>query len=319
MGKVGTQKMKSKIIYLPLKGRIGNQLFQYACARNLQLLSGENPTIVIDDSEVLKNRWENSLSFYNLPNVEYIHNSLNKSFKTINFLSKTNLLRLFYLLLTRKKNYTKKYEIEKRINPYFNKMGGFFCENGYIEPNINFNQPIIYLDGYFQSPKYFEKNKSEIFKLFDGRQFKELDLYPSIQKLRSRNSVCISIKVEHNVGSELYDVCSNRYWKEAIQYVINNIKDPLFFICSDNIDYVLNNLIDTSNFEYVVQDSNFPVYVTLAAMNECKNFIIGNTSYGWWAQYLSKSPKKLVIAPSKWMAVDMPIALYEPSWHLIKV
>lgn len=117
----------------------------------------------------------------------------------------------------------------------------------------------------------------------------------------------------------MYDVCSMKYWEEAIQYIIKNVDNPLFFICSDNVDYVLEHLIDASKYDYVVQDKSKPVYVSLAAMSECKNFIIGNTTFGWWAQYLSKADNKIVVAPSKWMSVDMPIDLYEDGWHLIEV
>ena len=83
--------------------------------------------------------------------------------------------------------------------------------------------------------------------------------------------------------------------------------------------YVLENFIDAEKYDYVIQDSTKPVHISLAAMSECKHFIIGNTTFGWWAQYLSKNPEKIVVAPSKWMAVDMPIDIYQDNWHLIEV
>lgn len=308
-------KMKVNKIYLPLQGRIGNQLFQYAFARSIQLKMPQNTQIVMDDSDILRCKWENSLVFYNLPNVEYIHdNIIDKQ----HLFSKQYLLRKFYRFFTRNKNYVEKYNIEKKFNPFFNSNGMFFCENGYIEPNLNINHP-IYIEGYFQSQKYFDDIKEDLFHLLDGRQFKEYETYPGLEELKERNSVCISVKIEHNVGSSMYDVCSMKYWEEAIKYIVDHVENPLFFICSDNVDYVLNHLIDASKYDYVVQDKTKPVYVSLAAMNECKHFIIGNTTFGWWAQYLSKSENKIVVAPSKWMSVDMPIDLYEDSWHLIEV
>lgn len=308
-------KMEKNKIYLPLQGRLGNQLFQYAFARKIQLSMPDNPQIIMDDSDIIRCNWENSLMNYRLPNVNYIHDSI---IEKRYFLSKQYFLRKIYRLYTRNKDYSEKFEMESRLNPFFNRNGMFFCENGYLEPHLNFECP-IYIEGYFQSQKYFDDIKNDLLNLFSGVQFPEYEDYLGIQKLRERNSVCISVKVEHNVGSSMYDVCTMNYWEEAIRYIIENVENPLFFICSDNVDYVLENLIDTSKYDYILQDKKKPVHVSLAVMSECKHFIIGNTTFGWWAQYLSRSSDKIVVAPSKWMAIDMPIDLYEEDWHLINV
>ena len=307
--------MDKNKIYVPLQGRIGNQLFQYALARKIQLDMGEDARIVMDDSDILRCKWENSLVHYNLPNVEYVHDNIIKS---EGFASKAFLLRKIYRFFTRNKPYMQKYKAEKMLLPFFNRFGMFFCENGYLEPKLNVDVP-VYLEGYFQSEKYFESVREDILKILDGSQFPQLEHYAGIEQLRNRNSVCISVKVEHNVGSSMYSVCTMDYWKNAIQYIIDHVENPLFFICSDNVDYVLENLIDAGQFDYLAQSKDQPVHISLAAMAQCKHFIIGNTTFGWWAQYLSSNPEKMVVAPSKWMATEMPIDIYQDFWHLIEV
>lgn len=117
----------------------------------------------------------------------------------------------------------------------------------------------------------------------------------------------------------MYSVCDMNYWKRSLDYIIRNVENPYFFICSDNVEYVLEHLIDTSKYEFTVQDKMSSVDISLLAMSECKYFVIGNTTFGWWAQYLSDSKDKIVVAPSKWMTVDMPIDIYQEEWHLIRV
>ena len=305
--------MKNRTIYMPLMGRIGNQLFQYAFARKIQLEMGSDVEIIMDDSDILRCNWENSLVHYNIPNIQYIHENIIEAEKKN---SKQYLLRKIYRLFTRKADYTNKYKWEKKLQPLLNQNGLFLCENGYIKPMLNYENP-IYLEGYFQSECYFVKE--DVKRILSGKQFDQLEQYPGIDKLRERNSVCISVKVEHNVGSSMYSVCGVEYWRRAIDFIIETVDNPLFFLCSDNVPYVLENLIDTSKFDYVVQDLRMPVHVSLAAMAECKHFVIGNTTFGWWAQYLSDNKDKIVVAPSRWMAVDMPIDIYQDGWKLIEV
>lgn len=303
-----------KQIYLILKGRIGNQLFMYAFARELQKQIGENRSeIIIDDSEVLKLNWENSLIHYNLPNVRYVHNR--KNLYKLSWLIKFLILKVSEKIVSFKSDYEHRYGREKFLKPFLQFFGIYLCENGFMDFKISPRNKIL-LSGYFQSKKYFEDANKDLLRVYSLEDAFE---YPNLELLENSNSICISVKVEHNVGSSLYAVCGKEYWKEAIDYMITKIENPVFFVCSDDVDYVRNNLIDCSKHKVVFQDKNEPVHKSLAAMSRCKHFIIGNTTFGWWAQYLSKNPNKITVAPNQWMLVNMPIDIYEDSWTLIDV
>ena len=69
-----------------------------------------------------------------------------------------------------------------------------------------------------------------------------------MEQLKNRNSVCISIKVEHNADTPMYNVCTREYWENGIQYMIERVENPLFFICSDNVDYVKEHYIDCEKY-----------------------------------------------------------------------
>ena len=301
------------MIYVILKGRIGNQLFMYSIAEQIKK-NKKGDEIIIDDKSVLDENWTDDLEYYDLDknNVTFVHN--HKMLKKINFL--IPMIGFFlYKVMVYKKDYLKKYEIEKKYQKFFNFLGLVVCENGYLPYELKRKNIIIH--GYFQSEKYFKNISADIKNEFSLENNQQLSLYPNIDKIRKRNTVCISIKVEHNVGNEIDDVCTKKYWEDAIKYMIDNVDDPLFFICSDNVEYVKNNLIDCEKYDVVCQAKNYPSPVALAAMAQSKHFIIGNTTFGWWAQYLSKNSNKIVVAPKKWMNCEMPIDIYQDNWVLM--
>lgn len=302
------------MIYLRMDGRIGNQLFMYAFAKSVSK-KRNNEEIVIDDKEAIKRNYRNSLMDYNLNNVKYVHD--HKTLYTSDFI-KQNLIFFIYRVIRKPLGFNRRFSLEKRFQKFFNRNGLILCENGYLDYKVPSTKN-VFINGYFQSAKYFDDVKDEIIKEFSLPDQNLEELFPDIKKIKNRNSVCISIKVQHNVGNSMYDVCNDGYWQKAIDYICHTVDNPLFFICSDNVEYVKNNLIDCEKYDVVYQDPKLPVNASLAIMGRCKNFIIGNTTFGWWAQYLSNYNKKIVVAPSKWMKIDMPIDIYQNGWHLVEV
>lgn len=302
-------------IFLILKGRIGNQLFQYAFAKSILEEIGSDNKLIIDESEVLELNWVNSLRDYSLEGVEYV--SERSMLKTREFIIPYIALCVYHRFIY-SKDYMTKYRLEKIFEPILNHFGLIAIENGYLPYKINRKRNVI-IYGFFQSELFFTKYADRIKREFDLLKELETSNYPCLEEIKNRNTVCISIKVEHNVDFPMYNVCDKAYWEKAIDYIVQNVDNPLFFICSDNVDYVKEKLIDCSKYDVVCQAKGFPVHLSLAAMSLCKHFVIGNTTFGWWAQYLSKNEDKIVVVPKKWMNIDMPIDIYkgQKGWKLM--
>lgn len=305
------------MIYVRLDGRIGNQLFMYAFAKRLSVDLNDSK-IIIDDTEVIKRGYRNSLMDYELRNVEYVHNH---KFLFKKDMLKINIIFFLYRVLRKNLSFNKRYNMEKFLQPYLNRFGLILCENGYLDFDLEKlkKNKVVFINGYFQSSRYFNDIDEILYSEFIENLSNSIESYPDISKIRSNNTVCISIKVQHNVGNEMYDVCNDGYWINAINHMDKIVDNPLYFICSDNIDYVKNNLINCDKYNVIFQNPNYPVSISLAVMSECKHFIIGNTTFGWWAQHFGNYSKKIVLAPSRWMNIDMPIDIYETNWTLLEV
>lgn len=305
------------IVYLFLRGRIGNQMFQYAFARTIQKKYGKEVKLVINESSVLEDNWVNSLKKYPLPAVKYVDDS--KYCDSPELRISYKILKQYYRFVFHRSGKVQ-HLLEKIFQPIMNKFGVIAIRSGYVPYKLNTKRSVI-LDGYFQCEKFFEENKEEISSLFDlSAELDEIG-YPFIDMIRSRNTICISIKVEHNADNPKFNVCHEDYYIRAIEKISKEVSDPLFFLCSDNVEYAKKRFFPKNQYDIIVQPEGFEVQQTLAAMSLCKYFVINNTSFGWWAQYLSKSKNKIVVAPSKWKNDNSAVGIYEnqKTWQLIEV
>ena len=60
-----------------------------------------------------------------------------------------------------------------------------------------------------------------------------------------------------------------------------------------------------------------PVYETLRLMYNCKHFILSNSTFSCWGQFLYTSKNKLVVSPSRWNNDGYQSQLIQKDWILI--
>ena len=94
------------------------------------------------------------------------------------------------------------------------------------------------------------------------------------------------------------------------------VKNPKYFVFSDDIDWVKEN-INLGDATYIDWKNN--QYQDLKLMSGCKNFIMSNSSFSYFAQFLSLNNDKKVIAPSMWFKNGKKIDIYEDNWTLVDV
>ena len=268
-----------------LIGGLGNQMFQYAAGRSLAVANNCELKLDISGFEnyTLHNGYE--LDVFNIK--AGIANS-----KEVSRLVSTQsrLMRFIYKKLRLKRN-------------------THLLENGFAFNSNFFDvKPPIYIDGYWQSYKYFESIEPQLRQEFSLKSpLSELNLKIS-KKISSVNAVSVHVRrgdyVSNKQTNSVHGVCSLDYYRAAIQSIIGRVENPVFFIFSDDIAWVKDNLTFSSHSVFVDHNTGKQSYNDMYLMSLCQHHIIANSSFSWWGAWLGSNVKKIVIAPKQWFTND---------------
>ncbi|WP_288882413.1 alpha-1,2-fucosyltransferase [Pedobacter panaciterrae] len=165
------------------------------------------------------------------------------------------------------------------------------------EPKLN-----ISISGYWQSYRYFDEIHSI---LEDDFSFQNC-LAGKWEIMADRIKNCESVMINVRRGDYLqkldyHGVVSVDYIEKAIRLIRSKLKHPTFYVFSDDMEWCMNHLTFDEDIIFVGEeyyDQKYQYYLQLMA--SCKHFIISNSTFSWWAAWLSKNVEKIVIAPDIW-------------------
>ena len=86
------------------------------------------------------------------------------------------------------------------------------------------------------------------------------------------------------------------YYKNAIEEMSKKVSNPYFFIFTDEPEFV-NKKINLNEFNFTLINNklfNNNELIDFILMKSCKYFIIANSTFSWWAAWLSQNINKKV-------------------------
>jgi hypothetical protein len=272
------------MIITRLNGGLGNQMFQYAVGRSLSYV--HNVPLKLDLTEFgTYNKRKFRLNHFNInaeiASLEEIENfkQLNKGLSGV-ISSLPELLRPYY-----KRKYIKEH---------------FF----HYDLNIRKCSGNSYLEGYWQSEKYFQEITPVILDDFTLRERSDSLNEIMAEKIKSCDAISLHVRrgdYVANPETNLYHgTCTLEYYKKAINAVGKHVENPHYFIFSDDPGWAKLNL--QTGFPMTILDNNGPEkdYEDMKLMSLCKHHIIANSSFSWWGAWLCQNPNKIVFTPSRW-------------------
>lgn len=283
------------MILLKVHGGLGNQFFQYAAAAALAQARGAEfkleigPEIRYLPSEYCLDKFSISASIASKEEVNEYTERDNPPRKIKKFLlEKFNFIVPYVNFLIPYKNRKVYHEHFFQYNPSFFRLGSD-----------------VYLDGYFQSEKYFRHISNMIKKEFSlkGESSSVFKKFSSV--ITENNAISIHFRrgdyITHKGINSIFGVPSLQYYQDAVNRITMQVVNPIFFIFSNDIPWVKKNFKIPFPIVYVT-DSELKFYEEMVLMSLCKHNIIANSSFSWWGAWLNNNKEKVVIAPKRWFS-----------------
>lgn len=180
------------------------------------------------------------------------------------------------------------------------------------------NKNINYYLGYWQSEKYFSYIGEEIRKVF---LFKTNLLSKKSIEVQEKITQCNSVAIHIRRGDytapqfqKIYgNICTIDYYHQSISTISKLVKNPTFYIFSNDIEWVKQN-IQIPNPIYVDFNKGNDSWQDMFLMTQCKHNIIANSTFSWWGAWLNNNPNKIVICPTKLDNINSSPDIFPNSW-----
>lgn len=294
-------KEKMKVVdVVKITDGLGNQMFQYAFARKLQIRYGKKVFLdtrsINHEDKYLRGEKD---SFHKRCDhrqygLDHFRITIPKADEKIlgkwKFLDQNNRVEQILYKLCENDLWIRKYKNEdhlKNMRDVFKRSS--FCST--------------YFQGYFFDLYYYNDIRTVLQKEFSLK--KPMRLPVGLKKiLKSRNTVSVHIRRGDFVRL-FRDISLKDYYPKAIDLMIDRIEEPIFLVFSDDIRWVKEN-IDIDRPKIYISEMGFKDHEELAIMKHCKYNIIANSTFSYWAAFLNDHPEKIVVCPKRWKTGIIP-------------
>lgn len=308
------------MIYVEFSGGLGNQMFSYAFGRALSLACRE-PLTLLDREE-----WRDGGPAHTDCALRQLNISPEVTIRPLGDYAKKNLP----LQNTAKALMIKREQrggmmardwhgFEAAMAPWLNRLGLHFVSDGYLPVHRGKAPKNFYAWGYFQAPAYFESARETLLKEFTPAAPFSTDAQQVEKAIADAECpVCLHWRCGDYLRPEnaALQVCTPAYYAAACRAVKEKYPNATLFVFSDSPDYVREHL-DTAGLPAVYPNGSRTALEDMTLMSRCRHFVISNSTFSWWAQYLANAADKTVWAPDRWFSNGRKSALYQDGWTLL--
>lgn len=196
------------------------------------------------------------------------------------------------------------------------------------ELNKSNNKNVIF-HGYFQSYKFFDDEKNDIFRLIRLADLKK-DLLMKMDFPNMENTISLHFRLgDYKHLSHTHPIMSVNYYINALTHILSKSteqKYKVYYFCEEEDNsfvketYIspISQIFPSLKFEKV--DDKWEDWKQVIFMSCCKHNIIANSTFSWFGAYFNTtSPQPIVCYPHIWFAGETASHvdtsdLFPPQW-----
>lgn len=306
------------MIYLSFEGGLGNQMFQYAIGRYMERKFHESVCIDCSKYEYESIEFRDfELQHFNIsPDWKYAKTKKNRFLRYgINYIFYL-LTTFLYLRINKMRSKGNKDIIGAKAYQWITNRLGFY--------RVHYNEKLFLYDS-FGKKKYVRgmwfyldivcSLKENLKKELSVKEKPSPDNQVILEQICSNESVGVHIRRGDYVTLGLV-VCDLNYYRKCMAIIAEKVENPIFFIFSDDIQWVKENLNTQYNVVYVDNNNSSPEDMRL--LYSCKHFIMSNSTFSWWGAYLGNYENKIVLVPKYWNVKKKKSDLILDDWIAIE-
>lgn len=324
------------MIIVKLSGGMGNQLFQYAMGKALaeQYDSQLKVDISIYDNTISGHKVNSEPTdfneFYHLPKFDISADEASSADigEVVRFgrygkyISENRMTKRLDEFLADICTHT--YPVRSTFNYYIEHTSQY----GRFNPEMLEVGPDAYINGYWETPEYFEDIRPIIEKEFELKSDLSVESQAVASRIRETESVGLHVRrgdfVDTNIDLPI------EYFEKAIDCINRKGKDV--FVVSTEMEWVKKNInIDTSvtyvDHHHSEDGTRTPKgHEYFKLLQLCDDIIISNSTFSWWAAWLGQNDDTTVVCPYIWRPENpqhgtiyvRELDLIPSSWNVIE-
>jgi len=162
----------------------------------------------------------------------------------------------------------------------------------------------VCLVGYWQDERYFDAIRNIVRGDLTLKNPLSQQSRNMLAQILDSDAICVHIRRGDYVSApktnQVHGVSDLAYYDSGVQLILSQVKDPSFFVFSDDLPWAKANLRLPGSTTYVEGNGQEKDYEDMYLMSQCQHFVMANSSFSWWGAWLSTNPSKIVIAPRRW-------------------